>query len=85
MALVRGDLPAANIQAVYQRMRTEREREAADLRANGQQQAQTIRARAWVIGPEAERSTLGTEITSAPGSMFNYLNRVADGLGTGRP
>jgi membrane protease subunit HflC len=44
--LTRVDLPAANSQAVYQRMRTEREREAADLRANGQQQAQTIRARA---------------------------------------
>jgi modulator of FtsH protease HflC len=44
--LTRVDLPAANSQAVYQRMRTEREREAADLRANGNQQAQTIRARA---------------------------------------
>ena len=44
--LTRVDLPAANSQAVYQRMRTEREREAADIRANGQQQAQTIRARA---------------------------------------
>ncbi|EIM28041.1 protease modulator HflC [Microvirga lotononidis] len=44
--LTRVDLPAANSQAVYQRMRTEREREAADLRANGQQQAQTIRAKA---------------------------------------
>jgi membrane protease subunit HflC len=46
LRLTRVDLPAANSQAVYQRMRTEREREAADLRANGQQQAQTIRARA---------------------------------------
>jgi membrane protease subunit HflC len=40
-------------------MRTEREREAADLRANGQQQAQTIRARAereaTVIRAEANR------------------------------
>jgi modulator of FtsH protease HflC len=44
--LTRVDLPAANSQAVYQRMRTEREREAADLRANGQQRAQIIRARA---------------------------------------
>jgi membrane protease subunit HflC len=44
--LTRVDLPAANSQAVYQRMRTEREREAADLRANGNQQAQVIRARA---------------------------------------
>jgi membrane protease subunit HflC len=57
--LTRVDLPAANSQAVYQRMRTEREREAADLRANGQQQAQTIRARAeresTVIRAEANR------------------------------
>jgi membrane protease subunit HflC len=44
--LTRVDLPTANSQAVYQRMRTEREREAADLRANGNQQAQMIRARA---------------------------------------
>ena len=55
------DLPAANSQAVYQRMRTEREREAADLRANGQQQAQTIRARAerdaTVIRAEANRKS----------------------------
>jgi len=57
--LTRVDLPAANSQAVYQRMRTEREREAADIRANGQQQAQTIRARAereaTVIRAEANR------------------------------
>ncbi len=37
---------AANSQAVYQRMRTEREREAADLRANGAQVAATIKAKA---------------------------------------
>jgi membrane protease subunit HflC len=57
--LTRVDLPAANSQAVYQRMRTEREREAADLRANGQQRAQTIRARAereaTIIRAEANR------------------------------
>jgi membrane protease subunit HflC len=57
--LTRVDLPAANSQAVYQRMRTEREREAADIRANGQQQAQTIRARAereaTVIRADANR------------------------------
>ncbi|MFH6784793.1 MULTISPECIES: protease modulator HflC [Methylobacterium] len=46
LRLTRVDLPAANSQAVYQRMRTEREREAADLRANGAQVAATIRARA---------------------------------------
>ena len=59
LRLTRVDLPAANSQAVYQRMQTERQREAADLRANGQQQAQTIRARAereaTVIVAEANR------------------------------
>ena len=44
--LTRVDLPAANSQAVFQRMQTERQREAADLRATGQQQAAGIRARA---------------------------------------
>ena len=44
--VTRVDLPAANSQAVFQRMQTERQREAADLRATGQQQAATIRARA---------------------------------------
>jgi membrane protease subunit HflC len=57
--LTRVDLPAANSQAVFQRMQTERQREAADLRANGQQQAQGIRARAdreaTVIMAEANR------------------------------
>ncbi|HZH08853.1 MAG TPA: protease modulator HflC [Microvirga sp.] len=57
--LTRVDLPNANSQAVYQRMRTEREREAADLRANGQQRAQTIRAQAereaTIIRAEANR------------------------------
>ncbi len=46
LRLTRVDLPAANSQAVYQRMRTEREREAADLRANGNQVAATIKAKA---------------------------------------
>jgi membrane protease subunit HflC len=59
--LTRVDLPASNSQAVYQRMRTEREREAADLRANGQQRAQTIRAHAereaTVIRADANRQS----------------------------
>ncbi|WP_298966580.1 protease modulator HflC [uncultured Methylobacterium sp.] len=46
LRLTRVDLPAANSQAVYQRMQTERQREAADLRANGQQVAVTIKAKA---------------------------------------
>jgi len=39
-------LPEQNSQAVYQRMQTERQREAAEFRAQGSQKAQEIRARA---------------------------------------
>jgi membrane protease subunit HflC len=42
----RADLPEQNSQAVYQRMQTERQREAAEFRAQGSQKAQEIRARA---------------------------------------
>jgi membrane protease subunit HflC len=42
----RADLPEQNSQAVYQRMKTEREREAAEFRAQGGQKAQEIRANA---------------------------------------
>ncbi|MDR3500460.1 MAG: protease modulator HflC [Parvibaculum sp.] len=55
----RADLPAANSQAIYRRMQTEREREAAELRAQGQQLAQEIRAKAdrdvTVLLADAER------------------------------
>jgi len=42
----RADLPEQNSQAVYQRMQTERQREAAEFRAQGVQRAQEIRSRA---------------------------------------
>jgi membrane protease subunit HflC len=42
----RADLPEQNSQAVYQRMQTERQREAAEFRAQGSQKGQEIRARA---------------------------------------
>jgi len=42
----RADLPEQNSQAVYKRMQTARQREAAEYRAQGQQQAQEIRAKA---------------------------------------
>ncbi|MCR6735210.1 MAG: protease modulator HflC [Afipia sp.] len=42
----RADLPEQNSQAVYQRMQTERQREAAEFRAQGGQKAQEIRSRA---------------------------------------
>ncbi len=46
LRMTRVDLPAQNSAAVYRRMKTEREREAADIRANGEQAAATIRAKA---------------------------------------
>jgi membrane protease subunit HflC len=42
----RADLPDQNSQAVYQRMQTERQREAAEFRAQGSQRAQEIRSKA---------------------------------------
>ena len=42
----RADLPEQNSQAVYERMKTERQREAAELRAEGAQRAQEIRSKA---------------------------------------
>ncbi|MEM1289184.1 MAG: protease modulator HflC [Pseudomonadota bacterium] len=42
----RADLPEANSQAIFQRMQTEREREATDIRAQGEEAAQRIRSRA---------------------------------------
>ena len=42
----RADLPEANSQAVFQRMQTERQREAAEIRAQGNEAAQRTRARA---------------------------------------
>ncbi len=40
----RVDLPEQNSQAIFQRMQTERQREAAEFRANGNERAQGIRA-----------------------------------------
>jgi membrane protease subunit HflC len=42
----RADLPEQNSQAVYQRMQTERQQDAAQIRAQGSQRAQEIRAKA---------------------------------------
>lgn len=57
----RADLPEQNSQAIYQRMQTERQREAAEFRAQGGQKAQEIRAKAdreaTVIIAEANSSS----------------------------
>jgi membrane protease subunit HflC len=42
----RADLPAENSQAIYQRMQTERQRQATEIRAQGEQAARGIRAEA---------------------------------------
>lgn len=54
--LRRVDLPEANSQTIYDRMRTEREREAEEARAEGREQAARIRAQA-----ERERTVLIAE------------------------
>ncbi|MFZ3034136.1 MAG: protease modulator HflC [Parvibaculum sp.] len=55
----RADLPQANSQAIFRRMQTEREREAAEIRAKGQEEAQRIRSKSdrdvTVILADAER------------------------------
>lgn len=55
----RADLPKENSEAIYQRMKKERERQAAEYRAQGDEIAEGIRARAdrqvTIIKAEAER------------------------------
>ncbi|MCG5239810.1 protease modulator HflC [Azospirillum doebereinerae] len=57
----RADLPEETSQSIFSRMRSEREREAAEARAQGQEQAQQIRSRAererTVIVAEAQRDS----------------------------
>ncbi|KZL21635.1 protease modulator HflC [Pseudovibrio sp. WM33] len=55
----RADLPEANSQAVFRRMQTERQREATEIRAEGEEQSRRIKSRAdrdaTVLVAEAER------------------------------
>jgi membrane protease subunit HflC len=55
----RADLPEQTSQSIYARMRTEREREAAEFRAKGQEQSQEIRSKAdkerTILLAEAEK------------------------------
>ena len=55
----RADVPDSTLRAVYDRMRSEREREAREYRARGEEEAQQIRARAdreaSVLRAQAER------------------------------
>lgn len=77
----RADLPEANSEAIYRRMQTERQQEAAELRAKGAEQAQKIRAEAnrqkVVIVAEAERDS---QILRGAGE--GEMNRIfADAFG----
>jgi membrane protease subunit HflC len=44
--IIRADLPVENSEAIFIRMKTEREKEAKQLRAEGEEEAQVIKARA---------------------------------------
>ena len=77
----RADLPAENSQAIYRRMQTERDREAKELRAQGAELAQRIRARAdrerRVIIAEAQKEG---EITRGQGDA-DAVRIFADAVG----
>lgn len=66
----RADLPIEVMQAINHRMKTERERDAKEFRAKGQQQAQNIRAtadkEATIIVAEAEKNA---QITRGQGDQ----------------
>lgn len=81
----RADLPAENSQAVFQRMQTERQREATDIRSRGEQEARTIRAQAdrqaTVIVAEANRTAdelRGDGEAQANGIFATAFNRDPD-------
>ena len=67
--LTRTDLPQQNLQATFARMKAEREREATDEIARGNEAAQTLRA-------EAERTAV--EITSAANKDAEIVRGQAD-------
>jgi membrane protease subunit HflC len=71
----RADLPEANSQAVFQRMQTQIQREAAEIRAGGNQIAQTIRAKAdrEVTVTVAEAQSRGEQIRGEGDAMRNKI------------
>jgi membrane protease subunit HflC len=77
----RADLPEANSQAVYQRMQTERQRQAAEFRAQGGQKAQEIRSKAdreaTVI--IADANSTGEQVRGAGDAERNRLFAEAYG------
>jgi membrane protease subunit HflC len=77
----RADLPEANSQAIYQRMQTERQREATEIRAQGEQAARRIRAeadkQATIIVAEANRES--EEVRGAGEAQRNKIFAEAFG------
>lgn len=69
----RADLPQTNSNAIYARMETDRQREARELRAEGEEAAQRIRAKA-----ERER----TEIVSEARRQAEVIRGEADAVAT---
>ena len=75
----RADLPMEVMQAINERMKTERQRDAKEFRAKGQQKAQNIRAtadkEAAIIVAEAEKQLwqFGTKLW---GKMWNFMNFI---------
>ncbi len=78
----RADLPEANNQAIYARMKTEREREAREFRAQGAEISQRIRSRAdrekTVLLAEAQKQA---QILRGEGDG-NAVRIFADAFGT---
>ena len=77
----RADLPEQNSQAVYQRMQTERQREAQEFRSQGTQRAQEIRARADrdVTVLLAEAQSKGEQIRGEGDAERNRIFAEASG------
>lgn len=74
----RADLPVEVLQAINERMKTERERDAKEFRAQGRQQAQQIRATAekekTIIIAEAERKAQITRGTGDEQAILIWNN-----------
>lgn len=71
----RADLPDANSQAVFQRMQTQIQREAAEIRAGGNQLAQTIRAKAdrEVTVTIADATSTGEQVRGDGDALRNNI------------
>jgi len=79
--LRRADLPEQNSQAVFQRMQTERQREAADIRAQGSQMSQGIKAKADrdVVVLRAEATQIAEKVRGEGDAQKNRILAEAYG------